>query len=114
MRKQFWLYVISALIFSLLFGEVLGPMIAKHPLPLLQFPIQFIVYYFVLATIFGWLFKKMGSWTLIIIFAYGVLAEWLLFTNIKGLTDIPGILFFGLFYLFLFGVPYWISKKLAR
>ena len=114
MRKQFWFYVIGALLFSLFFGEIIGPSIAGNPLPLLQFPVQFIIYYFILSLIFGWLFKKLGRWNLIIIFLYADLAEWLLFHNIKGPTDIPGILFFGFFYLFLFGVPYWISKKLAK
>lgn len=113
-KKHFWTYVFSAWAFSVLFGEVIGPLIAHHSLPLLQFPVQFLIYYFVLAFFLGWCFKKFGRWALVLIFAYGVLAEWLLFGNIHGPTDSAGILFFGLFYLFLFGVPRWISNRLAR
>jgi hypothetical protein len=44
---------------------------------------------------------------------YGIAVELLLFKNIRGITDIPGVLFFGLFYVFLFGTPVWIVKRLS-
>jgi hypothetical protein len=114
MNKQFWGYVGIALGWSLLFGEILGPLAAHHDLPLLRYPGPFLIYYFIITLIFAWCFKKLGRWSLIIVFLYGFVGEWLLFHNVSGPTDILGILFFGCFYLFLFGLPAWFARKIFK
>jgi len=50
--------------------------------------------------------------SLVVFFFYGIAAELLLFDNISGIMDLPGMLFFGTFYVFLFGTPIWIAKKI--
>lgn len=109
-------YWIIAWFFSILFGEIIGPLIARNPLPILQFPIAFIIYYGILSFAFSYLFYQLKSdyRVYLVIFIYGVIAELFLFKNINGFSDILGILFFGLFYVFLFGLPYLISAKIWR
>lgn len=105
---------IAAWVFSILFGEVIGPLIAGHALPILLYPLQMIAYYGAISLIFAFVARKLGKPSLAIFFIYGVLAEMFLFHNITGPTDILGILFFGLFYVFLFGVPIWIVKRISN
>jgi hypothetical protein len=83
-----------------------------HSLPVLQYPLAFLIYYGILSGIFAVLVTRSVPLSLVVFFLYGVAAELLLFGNIRGISDIPGILFFGLFYLFLFGMPVWIVKKM--
>jgi hypothetical protein len=47
-------------------------------------------------------------------FCFGVIAEMLVFGNIRGPTDLPGILFFGIQYIALFGTPYLITKRVLK
>ncbi|MEW5996141.1 MAG: hypothetical protein AB1657_00920 [Candidatus Micrarchaeota archaeon] len=107
-------YWIIAWIFSILFGEIIGPLLAGHALPLLSYPLFMIVYYGALSLIFSLVVQRLGKSSLAVFFVYGVLAELFLFHNITGFTDIAGILFFGAFYVFLFGVPIWITKKISH
>ena len=107
-------YWIIAWAFSILLGEIAGPLIAGHPLPLLLYPLQFIVYYGALSLLFSFAVQKLGKLSLAIFFLYGVLAEMLLFHNISGPGDILGMLFFGSFYAFLFGAPIWITGKMSK
>jgi hypothetical protein len=113
MRRDQVLYWATATVFSILFGEIISPMLAHHPLPILQYPVAFLIYYAILSAVFAIIVQRSVQASLIVFFVYGVVAELLLFNNIRGITDIPGILFFGLFYVFLFGTPIWIARKLS-
>jgi hypothetical protein len=115
MGKRFYVYWASAFVFSILFGEIIGPLIAGHALPLFQFFIPFVIYYGLLSFVFALFANRIKVWkSLAIFFVYGVIAEMLLFKNVKGIFDIAGILFFGLFYVFLFGVPLWFARKIVK
>ncbi|MFA5411768.1 MAG: hypothetical protein WC350_00250 [Candidatus Micrarchaeia archaeon] len=105
---------IAAWVFSILFGEIVGPLLASHALPILLYPLQMIAYYGAISLIFAFIASKLGKLALAVFFFYGVLAEMFLFHNITGPTDIPGILFFGAFYVFLFGIPIWITKRISK
>lgn len=105
---------VAAWAFSILFGEIVGPLIAGHAIPLLLYPLQMFAYYGALSLIFAFAAQKLGKPSLAIFFIYGVIAEMFLFHNITGPADIPGILFFGLFYVFLFGVPIWMAKRISN
>lgn len=111
MRRDQVLYWATATAFSILFGEIIGPLLAHHPLPVLQYPVAFIAYYAILSAVFAIIVQRSVQVSLIVFFVYGVVAELLLFQNIRGITDIPGILFFGLYYVFLFGTPLWIVQE---
>ena len=97
------LYAIVGTIFAVGVGEVfLATMIAGST-AILDHTIPLVAYYFVLSLAFGIVltmvsFRKM----LVVFFIYGVIAETFLFRNI---TALPGVLFFGVLYVFLFGVP---------
>lgn len=101
---------LTATAFSLFFGEIVGPVLAHHPLPLLMFPVPFLIYYAILSGVFTVVVTRSARLALAFMFLYGVSAELLLFHTIQGISDIPGILFFGLFYVFLFGMPVFIVK----
>ena len=112
-RREQVRYWATATAFSVLFGEIVGPLLAHHPLPILQHPIGFAVYYAALAGAFSLLVVRSVRLSLGAAFVYGVVAEWLLFGNVRGITDDPGILFFGFFYVFLFGTPIWIARRVS-
>lgn len=108
-------YWVIAFIYSVLLGEIILPSIVGHPLPLLDHPVGMLAYYAVLSLAMAYLIRKIGiRRSLVGFFVYGVVAEWLFFKNVQGLTDIPGVLFFGGLYVFLFGVPYLLVKVLGR
>jgi hypothetical protein len=113
MRRYQVLYWATATAFSILFGEIVGPLLAHHPLPILQHPLAFLIYYAILSAVFAIIVPRSVQASLIVFFVYGIAAELLLFKNIRGITDILGVLFFGLFYVFLFGTPVWIVKRLS-
>lgn len=113
MEREFIIYWISAWVFSIVFGEIIGPFIAGNELPLLTYPLAFLVYYGILSLFFAVVVKKIRKISLAVFFVYGIGAELFLFGNIRGFTDIGGMAFFGLFYVFLFGTPLLITKKFA-
>lgn len=96
---------LAAWFFSILFGEMILPALAGHPLPIFAYPVAFFLYYGFLSLIFAFIYLKFGTRALTVFFVYGVVVEMFLFGNIKGPADIPGILFFGLLYVFLFWTP---------
>jgi hypothetical protein len=106
------LYWITATVFSILCGEIAGPLLARHPLPILEHTAAFITYYRILSAIFAMLLTRSVPLSLVVFFFYGIAAELLLFNNIGGVTDMSAMLFFGTFYVFLFGTPIWIAKKI--
>ncbi|MDO8460760.1 MAG: hypothetical protein Q7S74_06640 [Nanoarchaeota archaeon] len=114
-KVRFFAYWIVSLVWVVLFGEIIGPLIARHELVIfrsLQFFVVFMFYYALLTLIFTFIVRKFSiKLSLIVFFVYGVLSEMLLFGNIHGYLDILGILFFGFFYVFLFGVPIWLARK---
>ncbi len=110
MRRDQVLYWVTATAFSILFGEIIGPLLAGNPLIILQYPVAFLIYYAIISAGFAMIIRRSLQASLIVFFVYGVVAELLLFKNIRGITDIPGILFFGFFYVFLFGTPLWIVQ----
>lgn len=113
MRDTAFLYWVTATPFSIFFGEFAGPLLARHPLPILIYPLPLVVYYAIVSGIFSLLVTRSARCALIVFFAYGIAAELFLFGTIGGVGDSAGILFFGLFYVFLFGTPVWISRWLA-
>jgi len=112
-KKEMVLYWITATVFSILSGEIAGLPLARHPLPILEYPVAFIIYYGMLSGIFAALIARSVPISLVVFFLYGIAAELLLFNNIAGITDILGVLFFGAFYVFIFGTPVWIVKRLS-
>jgi hypothetical protein len=113
-NKLFYGYWIFSCLFVVLFGEIIGPLIAGHALPILAYPIPFIIYYLIISLVFAFIINKNWFIALIVFFLYGFIVELLLFKNISGFTDIPGILFFGFFYVFLFGTPRYIYRKIFK
>ncbi len=92
----------------MIFGEVLSALAGINPMFLAAL-VPILIYYVVLTFLFAWLFEKIKAWQFALIaFIYGGTVEVLLF---KG---IPNFLVAGLFYVFLFGVPYVIIKKLVK
>lgn len=115
MKKLFFRYWIFSWIFAVLFGEIITGLISQNPM-FFENALPITLYYGVLCFIFAFLVTRFQTRSaLIIFFVYGVLVELYLFHNIKGWGDLVGIIFFGLLYIFLFGLPlYLIKRRLAR
>ncbi|MFH1803194.1 MAG: hypothetical protein ABH864_07165 [archaeon] len=116
-KKEFLFYWIFSWIFVVFFGEFLAGIVA----PILNngqggtffiYPIQIIIFYgfanLIIAFALKFIPKKL---VIMVFFIYGAILEMVLWRNVKGPTDIIGIIFFGLLYVFLYGVPYWITKR---
>jgi len=96
-KKEMVLYWITATVFSILSGEIAGPLLARHPLPILEYPVAFITYYGILSAVFAALVTRSVPLSLVVFFLFGIAAELLLFDNIGSIMDLPGMLFFGTF-----------------
>ena len=108
LSKNLKIYWIISFIFVVFFGEVLSTLAGINPMFLAAF-IPITIYYVALTFLFSLLFEKAKAWQFVlIVFVYGGTIEVLLF---KG---IPNFLVAGLFYVFLFGVPYLIVKKIVK
>ncbi len=107
-------YILVSTIFIILFGELLAVFLAGNPV-FLNHWFVITLYYFVITFIFSLFVFRLKSLVIVpIFFVYGVIAETFIFGNIKGLTDIVGILFFGNQYIALFGIPYILTKKILK
>ena len=115
MNKKIVYYWIPAWLFAVLFGEVfLSGIVVQNP-TIFQYWLPISIYYLVLTFIFALIVVRVtNKIALILFFIYGVLAEYFVFMNIKSVIDISGILFFGFLYVFLFGVPIVIYKKICK
>ena len=115
MDKKIVYYWIPAWLFAVLFGEVfLSGIVAQDP-TIFQYGLPISIYYLVLTFIFALIVVRVtNKIALTLFFIYGVLAEYFVFMNIKSVIDFPGILFFGFLYVFLFGVPIAIYKKICK
>jgi len=115
MDKKIVYYWIPAWLFAVLFGEVFLSGIVAQDTSFFQYWLPISIYYLVLTFIFALIVIRVtNKIALTIFFIYGVLAEYFVFMNIKSVTDFPGILFFGFLYVFLFGVPIVIYKKICK
>ena len=105
-------YTISATIFAISFGELILPASVGNSLPILSNPVTavaMVTYYGVISFIFSLIIDNYSTKTaLASFFIYGSIVELILFLNV---IDIVGFLFFGVLYIFLFGVPMWFTKK---
>ena len=114
MTSQTVVYTVSATIFAILFGELILPASVGNSLPILSNPVTFVVmtfYYVTISFLFSKILGRYGTkMALVAFFVYGGIAELILFGNVG---DVVGFVFFGCLYIFLFGVPIWITKKLT-
>ena len=114
MTSQTVVYTVSATIFAILFGELILPASIGNSPPILSNPVTFVAmsfYYVVISFIFSIILGKYGTkMALAAFFVYGGIAELILFGNVG---DVVGFVFFGCLYIFLFGVPIWLTKKLT-
>jgi len=110
--KRLIAYWLAAWAFSILFGEIILPALVGHALPIFTYTVAFLIYYGILSLVFAFFVVEFGTRSLIVFFVYGVVVEMFLFGNIKGPKDVPGILFFGLLYVFLFWTPMWLVNLL--
>ena len=105
-------YTISATIFAISFGELILPASVGNSPPILSnlvTAVAMVAYYGVISCIFSLIIDKYSTKTaLASFFIYGSIVELILFLNV---IDIVGFLFFGVLYIFLFGVPMWFTKK---
>ena len=106
-------YTISATVFAISFGELILPStFVSYPPPILRNPgttVAMVAYYGVISFVFSLIIDKYSTKTAIAsFFIYGSIIELILFKNV---IDIVGFLFFGVLYIFLFGVPMWFTKK---
>ena len=106
-------YTISATVFAISFGELILPStFVSFPPPILSSlgtAVAMVAYYGVISFIFSLIIEKYSTKTAIAsFFIYGSIVELILFLNV---IDIVGFLFFGVLYIFLFGVPMWFTKK---
>ena len=106
-------YTISATGFAISFGELILPStFVSYPPPILRNPgtaVAMVAYYGVISFVFSLIIDKYSTKTAIAsFFIYGSIIELILFKNVM---DIVGFLFFGVLYIFLFGVPMWFTKK---
>ena len=105
-------YTISATVFAISFGELILPASVGNTLPILSSygPAgAMVAYYAVISFVFSLIIDKYSTKTAIAsFFIYGSIIELILFKNVM---DIVGFLFFGVLYIFLFGVPMWFTKK---
>lgn len=107
-------YVVISTFFILIFGELISVFIADNPV-FLQHWLAIFIYYLFITFIFSlFIFRIPPLFVPLIFFLCGVIMETFVFRNIKGLTDILGVLFFGIQYIALFGVPYIITKKFIK
>ena len=114
LSKEFRLYWLLSWLLSVLFGEVfLSGIVAGNPAPFLYFG-PFLVYYGILCFIFANIVTRAKfAHSLAVFFVSGYLLELLVFRNITSPLDVPGIIFFGLLYVLLFGLPWLAAGKLA-
>ena len=114
MTSQTVVYTVSATIFAILFGELILPASIGNSPPILSNPVTFVAmsfYYVAISFIFSIILGKYGTkMALTAFFVYGGIAELILFGNVG---DVVGFVFFGCLYIFLFGVPIWLTKKLT-
>ena len=114
MTSQTVVYTASATIFAILFGELILPASVGNSLPILSNPVTFVAmtfYYVTISFLFSKILGKYGTkMALTAFFVYGGIAELILFGNVG---DVVGFVFFGCLYIFLFGVPIRITKKLT-
>ena len=105
-------YTISATVFAISFGELILPASVGNTLPILRnlgTTVAMVAYYGVISFVFSLIIDKYSTKTAIAsFFIYGSIIELILFKNVM---DIVGFLFFGVLYIFLFGVPMWFTKK---
>ena len=105
-------YTISATVFAISFGELILPASVGNQLPILSSygtAIAMVTYYGIISYIFALIIEKYSTKTAITsFFIYGSIIELILFLNV---INIVGFLFFGVLYIFLFGVPMWFTKK---
>jgi len=106
-------YTVSATVFAISFGELILPStFVSFPPPILRNPgtaVAMVAYYGVISFIFSLIIEKYSTKTAIAsFFIYGSIVELILFLNV---ISIVGFLFFGVLYIFLFGVPMWFTKK---
>jgi hypothetical protein len=108
------LYMVFAIPIVLVFGEIMPIFIANNP-TFIQHPIAITIYYLLITFIFSlFIFRISPLAVVMAFFCFGVIAEMLVFGNIRGPTDLPGILFFGIQYIALFGTPYLITKRVLK
>ena len=114
MTSQTVVYTVSATIFAILFGELILPASIGNSPPILSNPVTFVamtLYYVTISFIFSIILGRYGTkMVLAAFFVYGGIAELILFGNVG---NVVGFVFFGCLYIFLFGVPIWITKKLT-
>ena len=107
-------YTLSATIFAISFGELILPtLFGSEPSPTILSSygtaVAMVAYYGLISYIFALIIDKYSTKTaLASFFIYGSIVELILFLNV---IDIVGFLFFGVLYIFLFGVPMWFTKK---
>ena len=107
-------YVLTGTLITTIFGELLAVYLAGNTI-FLQYWLPITLYYVAATFVFSlFVFKMPPLLVPLVFFIYGVVMETFVFGNIKGLTDIPGVLFFGNQYIALFGLPYVITKKLRQ
>ena len=103
-------YTISATVFAISFGELILPASVGNTLPILRnlgTTVTMVAYYGVISFVFSLIIDKYSTKTAIAsFFIYGSIVELILFLNV---IDIVGFLFFGVLYIFLFGVPMWFT-----
>ncbi len=114
MTSQTVVYTVSATIFAILFGELILPASIGNSPPILSNPVTFVAmtfYYVTISFLFSKILGRYGTkMALAAFFVYGGIAELILFGNVG---DVVGFVFFGCLYIFLFGVPIWLTKKLT-
>ena len=114
MTSQTVVYTVSATIFAILFGELILPASIGNSPPILSNPVTFVAmtfYYVTISFLFSKILGRYGTkMALAAFFVYGGIAELILFGHVG---DVVGFVFFGCLYIFLFGVPIWLTKKLT-
>lgn len=115
-KKEFLFYWIFSWFWVVFFGEFLTSIIS----PILNdgavagftlYPIQIMIFYVFANLILTFVIMKMSSRiTYLFFFVYGGLIEWFVW----GHPGPVAFVFFGLFYVFLYGVPYVITKRRYR
>lgn len=112
---SYWRYLLWSFALSYGVAELgLSFLVARNSAPI-RFALPMISYYLVLCSIAYGCVRMFGRKRACLAFlAYGIAAEIYVFGNIKGLTDFPGMIFFGLLYLFMLGTPLLIGAESAN
>lgn len=92
-------------VFFIVFGEIVVGMLFGNPI-FFTAPLAIALYYVGLTLLFALLFERIKQyWVVLAVgFMYGGIVEVLLFA-------IKDFVFAGIFYVFLFGAPYWVVYR---